>query len=235
MKRIVLIVFLLLYPSILLAGVIIEMKSGATLEWEDYTEETNQYCTFKYGGQICVSKNDVVSFKQDRRGIDIVIQPTVSSSSTSEHQALMDNEKKRLLEEINAEIDKLKAESENKRAKCKKEHSDGSSLGKAIANNMAMNRCISELNKMDDRLKSLERNRIRLLTADSSSTDNQEVIDKLDSIEKRQKQIQRNQAIMKQQQIINENNRAFEKIRNTSEQQQRDRKIDNIERTLNGR
>lgn len=119
-RKILIFCFLLICPSVLYAGITIETKNGATLEWDNYTEEANQYCTFKYGGRICISKNDVSSFKQEERSdIDVVMQSTVNqptasssipSSAYSESEAGMVIEKKQSFEGINANISRWCAE-----------------------------------------------------------------------------------------------------------------------------
>lgn len=112
-RKILIFCFLLICPSVLYAGITIETKNGAIFEWDNYTEEENQYCTFKYSGRICVQKMDVASFKQNNRSdIDMVIQPIIqptASNSTpgiayAESQTDKGTEKERPLEGMNADI-----------------------------------------------------------------------------------------------------------------------------------
>jgi len=43
---------------------LLETKEGKILRWSNYTEETNNYCTYESFGKFCVPKSDVVSIKE---------------------------------------------------------------------------------------------------------------------------------------------------------------------------
>lgn len=48
------------------AEVIVTLNDGNTLTWNSYTEKPNEYCTLRHGGEICISKKDVVSVTQKK-------------------------------------------------------------------------------------------------------------------------------------------------------------------------
>lgn len=54
------------FKKIALSGkVVLRMKDGATLKWNNLTEKDNQYCTWRGGGEICINKNEVSSVEPD--------------------------------------------------------------------------------------------------------------------------------------------------------------------------
>jgi len=42
----------------------ITFKDGNVLKWSDYYEKGNKYCTREYGGEACISNNEVVSIEK---------------------------------------------------------------------------------------------------------------------------------------------------------------------------
>lgn len=54
------------FKRIALSGrVVLRMKDGATLRWNNLTEKGNQYCTERGGGEICINKKEVSSVEPD--------------------------------------------------------------------------------------------------------------------------------------------------------------------------
>jgi hypothetical protein len=41
--------------------IVVHLKDGRTLLWDNYTEKNDRYCTFTAGGELCISKKDTVS------------------------------------------------------------------------------------------------------------------------------------------------------------------------------
>jgi len=56
----------------------ITFKDGNVLKWTEYYEKGNRYCTREYGGEACISNNDVVSIEK------VVGKESSSTVTTSE-------------------------------------------------------------------------------------------------------------------------------------------------------
>jgi hypothetical protein len=39
--------------------IILHLKDGRSLIWENHTEKSDRYCTYVAGGELCISKSDV--------------------------------------------------------------------------------------------------------------------------------------------------------------------------------
>lgn len=79
MKRIILsLIAVLLLSAPAYSGIVLTLKNGNTLKWQNYTEENNQYCTIKDYGKMCISKNTVVSVKETgKKEKEEVVEKTV--------------------------------------------------------------------------------------------------------------------------------------------------------------
>jgi hypothetical protein len=51
-----------LQQEVMVTGkIVLHLKDGRTLVWDNCTEKTDRYCTFIAGGELCISKTDVAS------------------------------------------------------------------------------------------------------------------------------------------------------------------------------
>lgn len=86
MKTTVITVFLLVFliPGAE-AGTILKLKNGNTMEWSNFTEEADQYCTQKSIGLFCIPKNSVASIvAKEEENPDAVVIVNKSSNAGKE-------------------------------------------------------------------------------------------------------------------------------------------------------
>lgn len=77
-------VLLMIVPAI--AGVEIQLKSGATLKWKSFWEEGENYCTWNDLGKFCISRNTVASISGESEGYTPPSPEEVLERKKREHE-----------------------------------------------------------------------------------------------------------------------------------------------------
>lgn len=63
-KASIAVLFIFVLNSLCFADFLLTTKDGQSLVWSDYEERDGNYCTWKYGGNFCIPKDEIVSVEE---------------------------------------------------------------------------------------------------------------------------------------------------------------------------
>ncbi len=64
LKTLIFLVCIFLFTAVSSADFLLTAKGGQSFVWGDYREKDGNYCTWDYGGDFCIPKNEILSVKE---------------------------------------------------------------------------------------------------------------------------------------------------------------------------